>query len=527
MKAPITDTRKYDMFWDEPASVSFLWISILFSTMCVASLVSETSGHGLIDSPDSTKSASTLFATRAAQALVAGKYQNARPYSVEALLLYSQCKYMHSDDPDAATWSILGLATRLSMKMGYHRDPKNLLNVSAFDGEMRRRVWFVIETFDLLLSFQAGLPCIIHEEECDTDAPTHLIDEDFDENCVRLPPPRSTTDPTWMLYNSFKSGMMRCFRRAARHAFSFKSLPYADTIRIDHELHDLHAETPLALQVRALGSSFTDQPYIIMIRVNLDLLYLKSLCVLHRKYLTYNRVEESYAYSRKTCIDAAVTILKHQAELHHASQPGGQLYHDRWMLFLSLTLHDFLLAAMILCLDLYETRVKEPTRVQGLEADDQKYNALKSSYHIWLERRATSRDARRASDILNVMLSKVQSSEPSAIETGSSYGSDGARGSIGNTTGATRELATAEAVTSNMSSSVFDKDVGWDVSVIDPLESILNESDNLDWVNLDTLSLSIANSFSRIWSTNTYSIVGLTTTSRCGNPHAFKNLSAA
>lgn len=452
----------------------------------------EASGHGVIDSPDSTKSASTLFATRAAQALVAGKYQNARPYSVEALLLYAQCKYMHSEDPDAATWNILGLATRLSMKMGYHRDPKYLLNVSAFDGEIRRRVWFVIEIFDLLLSFQAGLPSMVHEEECDTESPTHLIDEDFDENCPRLPPPRSTTDPTWMLYYSFKSRMVRYFRRAVRHVHSLKAPPYTDTLRIDQELREVHAETPPSLQVRALGSSITDQPYTIMNRVNLDLLYLKSLCVLHRKYLTYDRVEEAYAYSRKTCVDAAVAILNHQADLHHASQPGGQLYDDRWML-LSLTLHDFLLAAMILCLDLYETRVQKPTRLEGLEADDQKYNTLKTSYHIWVQRRDTSRDARRASDILNVMLSKVQGSYLSTIEKGSSFASEGARIGSDNTAGTSTEFPTTRAATIDMSNGNFDKDAGWDVSVLDPLESILNESENLDWVILSTFILSIAN----------------------------------
>jgi Fungal specific transcription factor domain len=95
---------------------------------------------------------------------VAGRYQKARPYSVEALLLYGVCKYMREEVPDKDAWMIMGISARLAMNMGYHRDPRHLANISPFEGEMRRRTFFIVEIFDLLFSFQAGLPAIIHEE---------------------------------------------------------------------------------------------------------------------------------------------------------------------------------------------------------------------------------------------------------------------------------------------------------------------------------------------------------------------------
>ncbi|KAK3061508.1 hypothetical protein LTS18_006047, partial [Coniosporium uncinatum] len=96
------------------------------------------------------------------------------------------------------------------------------------------------------------------------------------------------------------------------------------------------------------------------------------------------------------------------AELHAACQPGGQLFQDRWMLS-SLTMTDFLLAAMVVCLDLYESynSTSSPS-ASALIARAEKHDALKVSRDFWLDRSATSRDARRASNILTALLSKLQ-----------------------------------------------------------------------------------------------------------------------
>ena len=118
---------------------------------------------------------------RARQALVAGRYHNGRPYSVEAVLVYGFCTYLQKEDPDADAWMILGISARLAMKMGYHRDPRHFANISPFEGEMRRRVFWMIKNLDTLLSFQIGLPGIVHDEECDVAPPRNLFDTDFDE----------------------------------------------------------------------------------------------------------------------------------------------------------------------------------------------------------------------------------------------------------------------------------------------------------------------------------------------------------
>ena len=350
---------------------------MLYSALYIGSQINQASGQEVVDSSEGP----ALF-TKAGQALLTGRYRKARPYSVEAVLLYAVCKYMQKEDPDSDAWLIMGVSVRLAMRMGYHRDPRHLANISPFEGEMRRRTFFTIQTFDLLLSSQAGLPAIIHEEECDTESPSNLFDTDFDEDCEALPPSRPPTDPTPMLYYCYKGRLAKTFRHVIRHALSLKTPSYEETMKLDGELHKTHGDVPPSLRLRPLGSSFTDEAYMVLNRPNAELLYLKSLCVLHRNYLSHDRSNPAFDYSRNVCTDAALQILKSQAELHLACQPGGQFYNDKWMLS-SLTLHDFLLAAMITCLDLYESHNRSVTASpKDLEAQVKKYDALRLSLHI-------------------------------------------------------------------------------------------------------------------------------------------------
>jgi hypothetical protein len=142
----------------------------------------------------------------------------------------------------------------------------------------------------------------------------------------------------------------------------------------------MREEIPPSLRMKPLASSFTDQPYMILHRLNLDLLYQKSLCVLHQNYLNHDRLDPKFAYSKKICTDSALQILKYQAELHVACQPGGQLGTEK-LVPSSVVLHDYLLAAMAISLDLHKPYNKLGSITpEELKTRDEKYNALRSSY---------------------------------------------------------------------------------------------------------------------------------------------------
>ena len=461
---------------------------MLFSTLYIGSRSEHPSNKESVYSLQTPQR--TTFFKRAGQALVAGHYMQARPYSVESVLLYGVCKYVRNDEHDTDAWMTMGISTRLAMKMGYHRDPRHLAKISPFEGEMRRRTFCILEAFDLLLSFQAGVPAMIHEEECDTDPPGNLFDTDFEEDCKCLPASRPPTDSTPMLYYRYKSRLARIFRRIYQHAISFKSSSYEETMSLDAELDMAHKDVPPSLRLKPLALSFTDQPYMILNRLYSDLVYLKGVCVLHRNYLSQNKSDPSFDYSRRVCGDAALQILRHQAELQAACQPGGLFHDHKWMLS-SLSCHDFLMAAMITCLDLYESHKQSTTSpLEILDAQVEKYDTLRHCHGIWKSREGFSRDARRASTVLSIMLSKVprphvSGKEPQKIPCTTHAQMTGLKvleQSASYATSPTHKinrLDTADEVV-----PINDHELA-DFSITDPLSTVFSELDDIDWVSLE------------------------------------------
>ena len=466
---------------------------MLFSALHIGSRVSKASGKD--DVYSFIAPTKPTFLTRAGQALVTGRYDKARPYAMEALLLYGICIYTENEDRDVNAWMIMGVGARLAMRMGYHRDPRHFPSISPFEGEMRRRAFMIVETFDLLLSSQAGLPAVIHEDEYDTQPPSNLFDTDFDEDSNVLPPSRPPTDPTPMLYYCYKGRVAKMLRRVIRHALSLKKPSYEDTMRIDNELLEMYKEVPQSLRMRPLSSSITDEAYQIFWRLNIDLLYQRSLCVLHRCYLSNNRTDDFFNYSRTNCTNAALQILKYQAEFHFACQPGGRFYNDRWMLS-SLILHDFLVAAMIICLDLYEQH-KSPSRMIPEDPDVQveKLNALKLSYEIWTSRAATSRESRRASRILAVMLSKVTNLQVPSVPLSMSQ-QEPTQPSMngGDLTQTLSDPVEVPPLDAKPLNPIDHEANGNDymlptTNAAEPLESVFNDPDQIDWVSLQVSSV--------------------------------------
>lgn len=150
--------------------------------------------------------------------------------------------------------------------------------------------------------------------------------------------------------------------------------------------------------------------------------YHKAQIVLHRPYLVRARENPRFTYSRRTCIDSALGILGFQAILH-AETRNGRL-RGRQGVVSSLSSADFLLAATIVCLDLYQGyqlqangRPSGDTYTWGRERRDEMMAAIQHSKEIWDEVRDESMEAWKASNILGVMLAKLHSTIP-GLESG-------------------------------------------------------------------------------------------------------------
>ncbi|KAL1970425.1 hypothetical protein VTN77DRAFT_5586 [Rasamsonia byssochlamydoides] len=446
---PVKFQKEYELFWEDPPKAPPLWIGLLFAILGVAVALRQVAKM-----PTESMPSAKTFQLRTAQCLVLGKYFTAKAYGLETLVLHLQSNFLCSVDSNISLWFLMGIVIRLAMRMGYHRDPKNHPSISPFDGEMRRRLWQNIFQLDVLMSFQLGLPSMIPSEYCDTEPPRNLYDSDFDPDVKALPPSRPLSDHTPVLYTIVKGRVMDVFKRIVAHTQSLSSPPYDKTLALDGEIRETYNSIPEAFRMRPISRSFMDASSTIMNRCSIELLYLKGIVVLHRRYLNTDRSNPQYEYSRRACVDAALGILARQADLHQASQPGGQLYEDRWMVS-SLTAHDFLLAAMVVCLELSVQMRTEHLPAMSLQGDfARQFEALQTSQRIWASARPHSKDAHTATQALELMIRKVKANTQKS----------------------------SDAPTANVDDNLMDH---VDLPYAEPMTEMIDGSEHLNWTLLD------------------------------------------
>lgn len=280
-------------------------------------------------------------------------------------------------------WLTIGVVLRLCMKMGYHRDPSLIKGLTPFETEMRRRVWYTTYIFDVLTSFSLGLPDMIRQIQSDCRPPRNIVDTDFGPNSKELPQSRPFTDLTPIAYCIVKSRLAKLFAQAADVSHSLAHPESAAVWKIDQDLDEAYNAVPDSLRFVNMRLCLLDPPPVIFNRFKLHLLYHKTRCVLYRRYLASRSCKPEEEVFRVKCADAAIEILRHWEILHAASQPGGQL--ESFPFFLdSFSIADFLLAAMIVCLELDRLRKSHETpNSTTLERMEEIKGLLETSYKIY------------------------------------------------------------------------------------------------------------------------------------------------
>lgn len=357
--------RAYEKFWHDPGTTSLLWVSILFTVLSTSLFQQASKALGTGDGSGTLvpelRDRIGGFSAMAYRCLLAGDHLQNKPYCVEATLLFGMHLVLQKRDAEPLCWHTIGTAVRLAQRMGYHRDASNLSRggrdsaVSPFEAEMRRRTWHTLEYFDVVYSFQLGVPPIVQGETVDAQLPSNLRDDEFDEDTAVLPRPRPALDFTPALGFAFHSRQVKLLRRVVRQALAVAPPPYGDVRRLDADLRALRADAPPALRHRPVRESgLADAPDVIMRRLACEMMHLRCVCVLHRRYLAPGRGGGgggAHEASREACRDAALRLLDLQADFDEQSGEGRRLFEKRYMLT-NTGYHDFLVASMCICLDL-------------------------------------------------------------------------------------------------------------------------------------------------------------------------------
>ena len=283
---------------------------------------------------------------------------------------------------------------------------------------MRRRTWGLVRMLDVFFSHQISLPSMISEHDCDTELPHNLYDEEYGPDTKVLPPSRPNTEPTPISYTIVKVKLCQQLGLILQATGRVKNpVHYDEILRFDAKLRDIRAELPPHLRMQPLEGS---QPPLgsVMARFNTDILYLKTVCLLHRKYIPRARHSPRYAHSRRSAIGASLETLRHLATLHRESQPGRPLSPIKWFVT-SVATKDFLLPAMLIALDLhFDNASRQSAGQQDVESlhfwtrkqREEMISCLEVTKDIWNGLGDILIEAFKASRILEVMLAKIRSS---------------------------------------------------------------------------------------------------------------------
>ncbi|KAG5766787.1 hypothetical protein H9Q72_005159 [Fusarium xylarioides] len=396
----------YESFWVSPSEASPVWIALLLALLSLSAGVYEISG--MARSSQFPIPSSKALSKKTQECLLLSNYTAANEHAVEAFLLLLVGCWLRAKVSDTNLWFLMGRVVQLAICKGYHRDSTKVPSsrVSPFDGEMRRRVWVCLYQLDSLMSFQMGLPSMIPSDFCNTELPRNLKQSDFYPGIAELPPPRPLSETTTISYAIVKASVMGMFKKVVRHTRYVTPLSYEETVSLDAEVRAAYDKIPDNFKYKPLTSFIVDEISIIMSRTTIELLYLKSIIVLHRQYLT-DRQDSRFAFSRKASLEAAERLLERQAEINQLTFPGGLLHDKKWMVT-SLTLSDFTLAAMVICLDLtVALRNSMRTRTNTEEEELRKnLKIIEKAHEIWSSSSETS-EGRIVSHALDSTIRRV------------------------------------------------------------------------------------------------------------------------
>ncbi|KAJ5108586.1 fungal-specific transcription factor domain protein [Penicillium angulare] len=398
--------RKYEEFWKEPTSAPLLWLGLLFSVMALS-----TQQQQIIEDPKDPETSACIqvFRERTVHCLVLGEFTKGKEYVLEALLHCVTLEVLLCKDADIGVWLLSGIIVQLALSLGYHRDPGNFSNITPFAGEMRRRVWAVIVQMDLRLSSQMGFPRLLKLHQCDTAEPSNLLDSDFDESTIELPPPRPEIELSPVLYLLARNRIDRISGLVSDLIADTKEHSYAETMMLDSKLHEAQASLPPIFRWQPLSQSLTVPSHITLYRALLQLAIPRMTIWLHRKYLTLSHIKDEYEYSRNACLQAAIQILEFQQLFDEETRPGGLLYSERWMLT-SLNQFVFLLGMGTLCYYLQLSKTRPDISIDA-ETRTKIYDLLRNTYPILLRSSTASREAQKAARHLSLLLGPKEREE--------------------------------------------------------------------------------------------------------------------
>ncbi|KAK4239317.1 fungal-specific transcription factor domain-containing protein [Achaetomium macrosporum] len=175
---------------------------------------------------------------------------------VQAFLLFLILVRRHDDTRFA--WTLTGLLIRLSQALGLHRDGSHFPNLTPFQVEMRRRLFWAVCVLDLRSAEDQGTDLTIVDRTFDTQIPLNINDADISPDSPRLPEPREGT--TDMAFSLIRYEICALSRRMHAVPSGVAPSAYPDACKSLEEREALLTEVYQRVQNRLLKDRDSSNP---------------------------------------------------------------------------------------------------------------------------------------------------------------------------------------------------------------------------------------------------------------------------
>ncbi|KAI7768402.1 hypothetical protein ACKAV7_013425 [Fusarium commune] len=388
--------RQCEAFWNNPESANLLWASILFSVLAVGTIIADDRGN---------HHQSSAFISMSARCLISGQYSTATEFSVEALAMHLHARCFHQEDKDINLSQLNALTVRIAQQRGYHVDGDDFLQaLTPFQVEMRRRVWYYLQYYDVLLSLEHGLPPVIHEDMYSISHPTNVTDDEFDEESkVVFSSPVTETHAA--LPCVYMSQLLPILRRIICHALGFKTCNYMDALFLKSQLETWYRSIPPCLRMHSVKDTcLTNTTFTALQRVLFQLIYNTGIALIYRPFLNIMSLENRYC---ETALDMsrknALRSIEVYIEVDQEMQRGGGLYNDP-QVKANLPVNDFFITMIMAPLEFFGCP-NLPQCQKGYII-----HTLETAAQLWPTRSCVSSYALESSRLLQVILADIHSS---------------------------------------------------------------------------------------------------------------------
>ncbi|KAM0751794.1 hypothetical protein T439DRAFT_379882 [Meredithblackwellia eburnea MCA 4105] len=219
----------------------------------------------------------------------------------------------------ARSWVLAGHAVRAAQDLGFHRSPRRLA-LSPLEKEMRRRVWYCVYGLDRVLSISLGRPGGTHDDDCDTELPAEVDDEDL-EAWSNGDPVQPSTFMTGFMYLSKiyivagkivrSAQSLSMLRNMDERGANSDSSEIQSTIAsLDRLLEDWVESLPDRVRYAANSD---DHPEMVALCLLAYLVYYSAVINLHRPFIPEVRRTPLLPHevaSLAKCVSAAKCIIK-------------------------------------------------------------------------------------------------------------------------------------------------------------------------------------------------------------------------